>query len=157
MKLRLVTAVVTILGSALAAGFLLLSPGTSQSRLNPDDRRLVAQGSQIYQTECAVCHGAQLEGQTNWRERNTYGRLPAPPHDQSGHTWHHPDAQLFAMTKYGIAALAGAGYQSDMPAYETVLSDEEILAVLSYIKSTWPVEIQARHDEINRRFEAAED
>ena len=61
------------------------------------------------------------------------------------------------MTKYGIAALVGAGYQSDMPAYETVLSDEEILAVLSYIKSTWPVEIQARHDEINRRFEAAED
>jgi len=34
-----------------------------------------------------------------------------------------------------------------MPAYENVLSDEEIIAVLSYIKSTWPEEIIRIHNE----------
>lgn len=157
MQLRLVALFATTLGSALAAGVLLLSPDTDPPRLDPTDARLVAEGARIYQADCAACHGVQLEGQANWRQRNASGRLPAPPHDQSGHTWHHPDAQLFAMTKQGIAALVGDGYQSDMPAYEEVLSDQEILAVLSYIKSTWPLEIQARHDEINRRFEAAQE
>ena len=75
--------------------------------------------------------------------------MPAPPHDETGHTWHHPDQQLFALTKYGPAALAGGGYESDMPAYESVLSDEEIWAVLSYLKSRWPAEVQSRHDQIN--------
>jgi hypothetical protein len=45
--------------------------------------------------------GANLEGQPNWKERQANGRLPAPPHDASGHTWHHPDAQLFGITKQG--------------------------------------------------------
>lgn len=76
--------------------------------------------------------------------------LPAPPHDPSGHTWHHADADLFALTKYGIAAVIGqADYQSAMPAYEAILSDEDIIAVLSFIKSTWPKDIQKRHDLIN--------
>ena len=30
------------------------------------------------------------------------------------------------------------GYESDMPAFEGILSDDEIVAVLAYIKSTWP-------------------
>ena len=41
-----------------------------------------------------------------------------------------------------------------MPAYEDKLTDEEILAVLSYIKSTWPGRIQRQHDQINARAEA---
>jgi mono/diheme cytochrome c family protein len=78
--------------------------------------------------------------------------LPAPPHDETGHTWHHPDDQLFAITKFGPAAVAGLNdYQTDMPVFEGVLSDEEISAALAYIKSTWPAEIRARHDDINRR------
>ena len=101
---------------------------------------------------CASCHGANLEGQANWRQRKPDGRLPAPPHDETGHTWHHPDAQLFALTKYGPANLVSQGsYESDMPGYDGVLSDAEIVAVLSYIKSTWPREIRKQHDRINTR------
>ncbi len=120
--------------------------------IDPDDAELVARGEMLYAEHCASCHGTDLEGQANWRTRRADGRLPAPPHDPSGHTWHHPDEQLFAMTKYGVAALAGPGYESDMPAYEDILSDREIAAVLAYIKSTWPAEIRARHDQINRQF-----
>lgn len=118
-------------------------------RLRPDDTGLVAEGRKIYATECADCHGLTLAGQPNWRERKPDGRLPAPPHDPSGHTWHHPDEQLFALTKFGPARIVGNGYESDMQGYEGVLSDREILAVLSYIKSTWPPEIRQRHDMIN--------
>ena len=123
---------------------------TPQSvRLAPSDPHVIALGETIYGDHCAVCHGINLEGQPNWRQRNEDGRLPAPPHDASGHTWHHPDAQLFDMMKHGIAAIAGGDYQTDMPIYEDVLSDDEVIAVLSYIKSTWPPEVQAQHDSLN--------
>lgn len=120
-------------------------------RLRPGDTGLVADGREIYATACASCHGANLEGQENWRQRMPDGRLPAPPHDPSGHTWHHPDGQLFALTKLGPARIVGDGYESDMPGFEGTLSDREIVAVLSFIKSTWPAEIRTRHDGINRQ------
>ena len=89
-----------------------------------DDAAVVAQGQGIYDEYCASCHGANLEGQPNWRMRNANGRLPAPPHDVSGHTWHHPDVQLFEIVKWGTAALVGGGYESDMAGYADVLSDD---------------------------------
>lgn len=110
----------------------------------------MAQGQALYADYCAACHGTQLEGEPNWRERDADGYLPAPPHDVTGHTWHHPDAQLFAITKYGIEALIGNGYKSRMAGYQGILTDDEILSVLAFIKSTWPEEVIARHDQMNR-------
>lgn len=146
-----------LIAAGLLAGAVAytLRPGPGQALVDPGDAELVALGKEVYAAQCAACHGAALEGEPNWRQRRADGRLPAPPHDPSGHTWHHPDAHLFVMTKHGVQALVGADYASDMPAYADVLSDREIRAVLSYIKSTWPADIQARHDDINRRFEAA--
>ena len=74
------------------------------------------------------------------------------PHDASGHTWHHGDFYLFAVTKYGIERLLGQHYPNAMPIYDGVLSDREIIAVLSYIKSQWPAEIQSRHDRLNQQL-----
>ncbi|OAB58212.1 cytochrome C [Leptolyngbya valderiana BDU 20041] len=154
MKRFLIPALLIAAGLAVGLFVFLQRPGPSQAVLQPADTEIVQLGAEIYAAECAACHGAELEGQANWRTRRADGRLPAPPHDPSGHTWHHPDAHLFAMTKLGVQALVGPDYESDMPAYGETLSDREIMAVLSYIKSTWPEEIQARHDEINRRFDA---
>lgn len=117
--------------------------------LRADDPKVVAQGRVVYQARCAVCHGAQLEGQPNWRERDAGGRLPAPPHDASGHTWHHSDDVLFRIVKYGAARGANIpNYPSNMPAFEGVLSDEEIVAVLSWIKSRWPPRIRQQQEEV---------
>ena len=130
---------------------VVLLPGADGEApaLDPEDREKVVVGARLYAEHCAACHGAALEGQANWRQRRPDGRLPAPPHDETGHSWHHTAEQLFALTKEGPAALVGGGYQSDMPAYRGVLSDDEIWAVLSYIKSRWPEDLQARHDQIS--------
>lgn len=98
----------------------------------------LAVGQNLYARECASCHGAKLEGQPNWQSRLPNGRLPAPPHDTSGHTWHHSDQQLFEITKYGVEKFAGPGYLTDMPKFEGKLSDDQIWSVLGYVKSTWP-------------------
>ena len=65
------------------------------------------------------------------------GRLPAPPHDASGHTWHHADGQLLRIIRDGLAAFA-PGYETDMPSFGGVLDDAQIVAIIDYIKSTWP-------------------
>ncbi|SHE91670.1 Cytochrome C oxidase, cbb3-type, subunit III [Litoreibacter ascidiaceicola] len=114
---------------------------------NPE---VIAEGKLIYDGACASCHGGDLEGQPNWRQRGANGRLPAPPHDITGHTWHHADEQLFAITKYGTEALVGGDYKSDMRGFEGELTDAQIKAVLAYIKSTWPEDIQERHSAMSR-------
>ena len=122
--------------------------------LKHTDAAVVDLGRVVYAENCASCHGDALEGQAKWRQRDADGYLPAPPHDETGHTWHHPDSYLFLMTKYGIENIIGKTYPNNMPAYGDKLTDEEILAVLSYIKSTWSDRTQRRHDEINVRAKA---
>lgn len=137
------TAVIGLtLGAAVASAVLWHAGATG--RADPDDVAQVAQGKAVYARQCASCHGVRLEGQADWRSRKPDGRLPAPPHDASGHTWHHPDADLFKITKQGIAAFAPVGYESDMPAFGGVLSDAEIWAVLAYIKGSWPEKTRRR-------------
>lgn len=111
----------------------------------------IARGERIYGQHCASCHGLRLEGQAEWRSRKADGRLPAPPHDMSGHTWHHPDEHLFRITKHGLTPpLAPEGYESDMPAFEGVLTDAEIRAVLAFIKSRWPAHIRERQTRLEQ-------
>lgn len=142
-------------GAALAgllalAAFMFWLPRPS-GRADPGDPQQVAHGHGVYREHCARCHGARLEGQPNWRIRKPDGRLPAPPHDMSGHTWHHSDEQLFLITKHGLRPpVAPEGYESDMPAYAGSLSDADIWAVLAYIKSTWPPDIRARQNLRNQ-------
>jgi mono/diheme cytochrome c family protein len=142
------------LGLAVAAVIYVFT-GISNARgivLKPDDASIVRLGAEVYAQNCAACHGANLEGEDDWQGRDEDGRLRAPPHDATGHTWHHDGELLFRLTKYGPAEVIGEpNYASNMPAYDGVLSDAEIIAVLSYIKSTWPPHIRARHDEMEAR------
>jgi mono/diheme cytochrome c family protein len=113
------------------------------------DAQTVAKGQELYAEHCAACHGDNLEGQGDWRSRDADGYLPAPPHDATGHTWHHPDAQLLEITKLGTAAIVGGGYQSRMSGFGDQLSDAQIISILAYIKSTWPARVVDIHNRIN--------
>lgn len=141
----------TVLFLFAAIGVALLS--SENLAADPDNAQQVARGKAVYQRHCASCHGTRLEGQANWQRKLPNGRMPAPPHDASGHTWHHPDAILFGMTKYGIVPgkYAPPGYQSDMPAYANTLTDDETWAVLAYIKSSWPPAMRKAQREIDSR------
>ena len=144
---------ILVLGVVGAIAFLPQGEAPAAATLRPDDAAIVAAGAGIYTAQCASCHGANLEGQANWRERRADGKLPAPPQDASGHTWHHPDQQLIDLVKNGLPEKVGdVPYLTDMPAYGGTLSDDEIVAVLSYIKSRWPNDVTAQHDEMNARF-----
>ncbi len=110
----------------------------------------VDRGRAVYARACASCHGANLEGQSGWKTKLPDGRYPAPPHDQTGHTWHHPDRVLFDITKFGGQATGPAGFLSGMPAFKDLLSDAEIVAILAFIKSSWPEQIRERQARIGK-------
>ncbi|NQV56389.1 MAG: cytochrome c [Rhodospirillales bacterium] len=148
----------TLLGVALlaliAGGAALLTIfGSSSGTQGTDAGNLavVAAGEKLYARTCASCHGANLEGQKNWRQALPDGGVPAPPHDKTGHTWHHTDKLLFDYTKLGGAAMTPKDFKSNMPGFADILSDSEIWAVLSFIKSRWPEQIRLRQDAMSKR------
>ncbi|WP_375691731.1 c-type cytochrome [Pseudooceanicola sp. LIPI14-2-Ac024] len=119
--------------------------GAAQAEHRLTGRDLDA-GAVLYAENCASCHGAELEGQPDWRSPGPDGVLPAPPHDASGHTWHHDTPLLLEYTlRGGQAALEArgvTGFKSGMPAFGDVLGEEQVLDILGFIRSTWPGRVQ---------------
>ncbi len=110
-----------------------------------------ADGAAIYNASCASCHGPDGEGEPNWKTPEEDGTFPAPPHTVDGHTWHHGDGTLFKIIKGGGDSLNIPNFKSNMPAFAETLSDEEIVAVLDYLKSWWPEEQRQLQSEISER------
>lgn len=121
----------------------LATPATADHELEGRD---ITAGRVHYMENCASCHGAELEGQPDWQSTNADGVLPAPPHDKTGHTWHHDSALLFDYTKLGgknaLKVRGVADFNSGMPAFGNALSDDEIWDILAFIRSTWPERMQ---------------
>src|SRR3984893_6075924 len=68
-------------GVLVAVGIVVcLGTNAEPTEPDPNSASLVGRGKAVYAQYCASCHGANLEGQPNWRERQPNGRLPAPPH-----------------------------------------------------------------------------
>ena len=150
-NLKRVFLILGAVGVLLAGGWFIFGGGGLPLVADPTNVEQVRAGANLYAGKCASCHGVKLEGQANWRAPLADGGLLAPPHDKSGHTWHHTDDILFRYTKLGGAKVAPPGFKSNMPGFETVLSDGEIWAVLSFIKSTWPRNIQRRQAGLGNR------
>lgn len=141
-----------LISTVSLGGWLMTQAATTDAAPQSFD---LAEGKELYQSNCASCHGADLEGQPDWRSPGPGGVLPAPPHDETGHTWHHADSILFDYTKLGgKAALArqGVSFESGMPGFADQLDDAQIWSILAYIKSTWP----DRHRQTQAERSAAE-
>lgn len=152
-----VAAVAAIAYSLWVVATYVPGPSRAAVRSAPRDPAQLAVGRKVYEQQCASCHGAKLEGQPDWQQRLPNGRMPAPPHDDSGHTWHHPDEVLFGITKYGLVPgkYAPLKYESDMPGFGSVLTDDEIRAVLAYIESAWSPKMLEWRAEMLRQAAAA--
>lgn len=140
---------------AAVIAVLWLAPELVSDQAGPGTE-MVAAGRSLYRTHCASCHGINLEGQPDWQTPLPSGRLPAPPHDATGHTWHHPDGMLLRITREGPAAIVGAGYESDMPGFGDLFTDTEIRSIFEFIKSTWPEREREYQAEMTRRERGAE-
>jgi len=116
-------------------------PASSSSLKFPieitEDR--IEAGEIIYIDNCASCHGP-----VNGRQVLD----SAPPHGDTGHTWHHPDRLLYQwiLDKPPLATL--------MPAFRGTLTDEQVMQVLAYIKNHWLPEIKNRQNEGSVQYEA---
>jgi copper(I)-binding protein len=83
--------------------------------------------------ECVSCHGTNLEGDPNWETKLGDGSNPPPPLNDRGHASHHSDADLLTILIYGV----NSSKESFMPGYQGFLRDDEQMALLDFIKSTW--------------------
>ncbi len=106
----------------------------------PSDAALVEAGRAVYQQRCAVCHGARGEGAPAWQQPDTQGEMPAPPHDAQGHTWKHSDAMLYRIVRDGWRDPFNKTARLTMPAFKEQLSRDEIVAVITYLKTNWTPE-----------------
>ncbi|MBK8135557.1 MAG: cytochrome c [Chloroflexi bacterium] len=101
------------------------------------DSAVVQEGQQIYLQFCAFCHGSEGQGQfpDDPLMPDETGRYGAPPQNEVGHSWHHDDALLFRYVQQGGMGDPDVFYS--MPAFGEQLSDEQIVAVIGYIKTLW--------------------
>ncbi len=120
------------------------------------DAGQVEVGRQVYAENCAACHGPNGEGEPDWKIPKEDGTYPAPPHSVDGHTWHHGDGLLFQIIAGGGDSLDIPNFKSNMPAFGGRLTDGEIVAVLTYLKSTWPEEQRRFQFAVSQQASATE-
>ncbi|UMA66246.1 cytochrome c [Roseivivax marinus] len=143
----------TLRAISLGGGALVLPFALAAAIILAPESRAASTGRDLYVEHCASCHGADLEGQPNWRQPLPSGRLPAPPHDETGHTWHHPDRMLHDIILRGTAAVVGGGYESDMPGFAGLLTEADVDAILDYLKSEWPERARAHQARVTEADE----
>ncbi len=108
----------------------------------------IARGGQIFEKNCAVCHGTRAQGAINWRFRGPDGKFPAPPLNGTGHAWHHPLVALQYVINNG-----SPGGQGNMPAWKGKLSNRDISEVIAWLQSKWPdqvYQVWAKNDQRSR-------
>ena len=114
-----------------------------------DSTLMIARGKIIYENNCVSCHQVNLIGAENWKNLDEDGHRKAPPLNGTGHTWHHDDATLHNIIKYGLAKLV-KNYEGKMLGFEDNLKDKDIDSVLSYIKSFWPDDVYQQQINLNK-------
>lgn len=132
--------------AAVISGAVVSACGPGQSSVPALDEGQVTRGGELYQENCASCHRSDLSGDPDWKTRNDDGSYRPPPHDSSGHTWHHPDRVLIEIIRDGSDFP-----QSRMPSFGDKLSDEDIAAILEFFKANWGDQERAYQQQVNQQ------
>jgi len=132
--------------------FLFMTETTyshSHFPITRDSPSMIIRGKINYENNCVSCHQVNLIGAENWNGLDEDGHRKAPPLNGTGHTWHHDDATLHNIIKYGLVKLV-KNYEGKMLGFEDNLKDKDIDSILSYIKSFWPDEVYQRQINLNK-------
>jgi len=132
--------------------FVLISEASysnSHFPITRDSALMIARGKIIYESYCVSCHQVNLIGAENWKSVDEDGHRKAPPLNGTGHTWHHDDATLHNIIKYGLVKLV-KNYEGKMLGFEDNLKDKDIDSVLSYMKSFWPEDVYQQQINLNK-------
>ena len=135
-----VIAIALVAAAALAACSGDAQPTPTPAPAAPVRISPFVQGEIVYEAHCAICHGENAEGQPAWHVRRADGTAPAPPLNGTGHTWHHGDGTLYKWIITGGSYLEGPeipNFKSAMPAFGETLSHDEVVSVITYLKSLW--------------------
>ena len=74
LKLLLLSGVITVLVGVVIYYFSTPEKSAeSHISLMADDLAIIELGESVYAQNCASCHGADLEGQANWKQRESNG------------------------------------------------------------------------------------
>ena len=132
--------------------FILISE-TSYSHIHfpitRDSALMITRGKIVYEGNCISCHKVNLIGAENWKVLDKDGHRKAPPLNGTGHTWHHDDASLHNIIKFGLAKIV-KNYEGKMIGFGDKINDKQIDSVLSYIKSHLEDEIYEIQISINK-------
>lgn len=120
------------------------SPPAQQTPSNP-----ITRGAELYNANCLGCHGGAIGGDMM--------DIP-PPHNANGHTWHHPDCQLIDVVLNGSGGMGemmrrmmGVPENAPrMPAFRGKLTEEDVEAILAYIKTWWTEEQRVWQTQITQ-------
>lgn len=121
-----------LLGTFLLTAWIQAPPSPSSSlepALQPNEQRFDADGEKIYVTRCMSCH--QMDG------TGISGVFPP----LIGSEWVEGDkGRLIRLVLHGMMGeieVNGVKYSGAMPPWKSFLNDEEMAAVLTYIRSAW--------------------
>ncbi len=110
----------------------------------------LATGEDVYKAYCAYCHGFKLDGKSEWFRRMEKDPEHSPALNEKGNAWRLSDKMLFDISKYGGQPYALPGIKSEMPAFESVITDKQISMSLDYIKKQWPKKIRLHQQRLPR-------
>ena len=122
---------------------IILLVGCSPEEKNSNIDSMASLGESVFNKNCVSCHGVKGQGlATDWKVKDSNGNYPPPPLNGTAHTWHHSPEQLLYTINKGGTEMGG-----QMPAFEKRLTEEEKWALIDYMYSLWPKEIQVKYDD----------
>lgn len=139
-----------VIGIVITAGVIYFERRDVAAARDADPSNLaqVGHGASLYRQHCAQCHGADLAGQPGWQGTFAKGNRPATPLDGSGPAWRRSDDDLFDIVKYGGQPFSPPHYRNRMPAYEHLLADGDMWAILAYVQSRWSADTWQRRSDL---------
>ncbi len=128
----------------LSSGAFALPTQAQSQRIT--DPVILQQGQNLFQQNCAVCHGENAQGTVkNWQQPGADGKLPPPPLNGTAHTWHHSIQGLAQTIQNGTIVIGGS-----MPSWRGKLSEDETFSIIIWLSSLWPDDIYEAWMERNR-------